>query len=145
MLLNEFRNMINYRCSVEEYNIINNLYLACDSMTKSDCVKIWNITFGNMYKNNNKIKNNIEKILIRERKSKNPSNEFLNIVNNAINKFTESNIDKTKIVDENGVEWIKEIDKYVHNDYPYSNKQYILNIRLDNNNGDIIPIIKFIK
>lgn len=52
MLFSELNDLTGGKCTHEEYEIINNVYMSCDSMTHEDCAKAWKALFFKRYKEN---------------------------------------------------------------------------------------------
>lgn len=50
MLYSEFQKLTKNRCTVEEYNKVNSLYMESDTMTHEDCAKVWEGLYGRAYK-----------------------------------------------------------------------------------------------
>lgn len=50
MLYSEFQKLTKNRCTPEEYNKVNSLYMESDTMTHEDCAKVWEGLYGRAYK-----------------------------------------------------------------------------------------------
>ena len=105
MLYTEMCELTKERCTYEEFEKIDAIYMDCESMTKQEAARIWNRTYGVEYKKREAIRRDMEAQLLSS-----ADTDFIDRsekVRTAIYEASELLRGLGMYTDNNGVRWSK--------------------------------------